>query len=304
GLSVGGIVLTPIASYLIGRHGLGSAGPPMAVIWLAGIVPIALLVVRPFPASLGLRPDGEHPAEPSLDADHFDRELPGDQRPAPGPLPPHTVPNPSPGLAEEPVVGATFAQVRTTRFFLGLCATYLLIFFGQVGALAQLFNMVQERTDATIAQAALSTLAATSVLARLAGGFVVLRVDTRIFTIALTLVQVMALAFLALAGSAVTVIGAVIVFGMSIGNLLMLQPLLLAEAFGVADYSRIYSSSQLIGTVGVAAGPFALGVVRDVADYRLAFIMAALVSLLGAGALMGSGSTDSVKRLWITTDVG
>ena len=62
GLSVGGIVLTPVAAWLINRDGLANAGTLLAVIWLVGIVPIALLLVRPFPSSIGLRADGEPPS--------------------------------------------------------------------------------------------------------------------------------------------------------------------------------------------------------------------------------------------------
>ena len=55
-------------------------------------------------------------------------------------------------------------------------------------------------------------------------------------------------------------------FGITIGNLLMLQPLLIAEAFGVRDYARIYSRSQFVSTLGVAFGPLLLGVVHDAVD--------------------------------------
>ena len=57
-------------------------------------------------------------------------------------------------------------------------------------------------------------------------------------------------------------------FGATIGNTLMLQPLLVAEAFGVRDYARLYSVNSLLSTVGVAAGPFVVGLIHDV-DRRL-----------------------------------
>jgi len=284
GLSVGGIVLTPVAAWLINRDGLANAGTLLAAMWLVGIVPIAVLLVRPFPSSIGLRADGE-PKTARADgepravraADEPDTEEPDDDGPPPG---------------------ASYAQARTTRFFLGLCAAYLLIFFGQVGGLAQLYNLVQERTDVATASTSLSALALASVVARLVGGVVVIRVDTRIFTIALSVVQVLALVLLGLATTAFTLVGSSVIFGMAIGNLLMLQPLLLAEAFGVAEYSRIYSFNQLIGTAGVAAGPFALGLVRDQVDYRLAFIVAALATLSGAAALLVGGPTVNAQRIW------
>jgi MFS family permease len=300
GLSLGGIVLTPVAAYVIHRNGLANAGTLLSVMWIIGIVPVAVLVIRPFPSSVGLRPDGDPATAPQQRTSPIQRTSTiHSTSPIHGTSPiQRTSPTPSPN-AEPPPPGATFVQARTSRFFLGLCAAYLFIFFGQVGALAQLFNMVQERTDPTVASTTLSVLALASVVARLVGGVVVLRVDTRSFTIGLILVQVMSLALLGLAGSAISLVGFAVVFGMAIGNLLMLQPLLLAEAFGVAEYGRIYSTSQLIGTVGVAAGPFALGLVRDAADYRLAFMVAAVASLLGAVALAAGGSSASVKSLWI-----
>ena len=42
------------------------------------------------------------------------------------------------------------------------------------------------------------------------------------------------------------------IFGFTVGNLLMLQPLMLAQAFGVMDYPKIFSFSQAVTTVGVA----------------------------------------------------
>ncbi len=277
GLSVGGIVLTPVAAWLINRDGLADAGAPMAAIWLLGTVPIALLLVRPFPSTMGLRPDGDE--APSADG---------------------TTPSPTAEAsptADEPLPGVPYAQARRTRLFIGLCAAYLFIFFGQVGGLAQLYNMVQERTDAATASTSLSALALASVVARLVGGVVVIKVDTRSFTIVVAVVQVVALALLGLAATPLTLIASAVILGVSIGNLLMLQPLLLAEAFGVAEYSRIYSFNQLIGTAGVAAGPFALGLVRDLADYRLAFLVAAVATLSGAVALGIGGPTSAVHRL-------
>ena len=285
GLSVGGIVLTPIVAELIDRSGLADASLPMAAMWLFGIVPIALLAIRPFPSTIGLQPDGtaQTTTTTTTAGDTTTTNTPASNTPT----------NNTP---TQP--GASYAQARASRFFLGLCVAYLLIFFGQVGGLAQLFNMVLERTDIDTAQASLSALAFASVVARLVGGVVVIRVDTRLFTMALTAIQVVALALLGFAGTSLTLIGSAVIFGMSIGNLLMLQPLLLAEAFGVAEYSRIYSFNQLIGTAGVAAGPFALGLARDVADYRLAFLVAAAASGSGLVALALAGQTTAAQRIW------
>ena len=85
---------------------------------------------------------------------------------------------------------------------------------------------------------------------------------------------------------------ATLLSGLTVGNLLMLHPLLLAARFGVRDYGRIYSRSQLVATLGVAAGPLFIGALHDVVDgYGIAFAVAGGASLLAAGVLAVSGPT-------------
>ena len=73
----------------------------------------------------------------------------------------------------------------------------------------------------------------------------------------------------------------------------MLQPLLIAERFGVLDYPRIYSRAQLLGLIGTAGGPLLLGWLYDVAGgYRASYIVAGLLSLAGAIAVMFAGSAE------------
>jgi len=82
--------------------------------------------------------------------------------------------------------------------------------------------------------------------------------------------QVIAIALLAVAAEPWMLIFAIILFGASIGNVLMLQPLLIAERFGVREYPRLFSRSQFIGTFGVAGGPLLLGWLHDVyGGYRV-----------------------------------
>ena len=49
------------------------------------------------------------------------------------------------------------------------------------------------------------------------------------------------------------------VFGASVGNLLMLHPLLVVDAYGHVHYARLFSISNLMSTLGVAAGPALMG---------------------------------------------
>ncbi len=263
GLSFGGIALTPFAARLIENRSLSGAGPWMALAWLLGVLPVAVWLLRSNPSELGLEPDGD-------------------------PTPPTPI----------PIAGATFGAATATRFFRFLSVTYAMVFLAQVGALAQLFNLVAERVDSGTAATALSTLAFASVAGRLAGGLVVTRISTRSLTAALVLVQALALSLVAVSDSTAALIASSALFGLSVGNLLMLQPLILAETFGVREYSRIYSLNQLIGTLGVAGGPFLLGVLRDGFDYRVSFLVAAGLNVVGFVTLMLAGPIETARASW------
>lgn len=263
GLSVGGVLITPVVATFIIDDGLASVATALALIWFLAITPMTLLFIRSSPQAVGLEPDGV----------------------------------PTPPVPSVPV-GARFSDALASRYFRMLCITFALIFLAQVGGIAQLFNHADERLGSNTAALTLSALALSSIIGRLAGGVVVLRLDARRLALVLSLVQAVALLIIADADTRpIMVIGAAL-FGLSIGNLLMLQPLLLADAFGIREYSRIYAFNMLIATVGIAGGPLILGVLRDLADYRFAFIAAAIGNAIGFLTLLWAGPTETARRLW------
>jgi cyanate permease len=183
-----------------------------------------------------------------------------------------------------------YADAVSTRFYVGVTFGFLLVLGSQVGGIQQLVRLTEERTDQATAAFATLVLAATSVCARLVGGRVVTRVPMAGFTVVLSVVQMVALVGIAFAGSTAALFLAIIVFGATIGNLLMLQPLLIAERFGVLDYPRIFSRSQFITMLGTAGGPLLLGYLRDSAGgYRTSYLVAAACSLAGAAAIAWAG---------------
>lgn len=265
GLSVGGIALTPLAARIIDVRELAGAGPWMGLAWLA-IIPLAIVLIRSWPADVGLQPDGA--AEPP------------------------------PGVDPTVLAGATFAEARRSRFFRLLSFTYALVFLAQVGALAHLFNLATERVDKGAAAVALSTLAFSSVAGRLLGGVVVTRVPIKTMTSILIVTQALALGLIAFASTQAALVLSAVVLGLSVGNLLMLQPLLLAETFGVKQYSRIYSYNQLFGTIGVAGGPLVIGLIHDLSNYRTAMLVASIVNLVALTAFIAAGSVTDARATW------
>ncbi|MFN0026474.1 MAG: MFS transporter [Acidimicrobiales bacterium] len=270
GLSAGGIVVTPFVASLVQDRGIAPVTPWLAAVWVAVAVPVTMLFVRSSPADKGQHPDGDAPAA------------------VPAGTPPGAT-----GLAAMP--GATFAEARSTRFYRLLTAAYLFVMLGQVGALSQQISLVSERQKSLVA-ASVTILAASSVVGRLGGGLLVTRVAPKTFTAALMAVQGCALVAFAFADATWSIAATLVVFGLSVGNLLMLQPLLLAEAFGVREYSRIYSMSSLVATIGVGAGPTVFGVLHDLADYQGAFLVGAVSSLMAFGLFLAAGPLVSYSH--------
>jgi MFS family permease len=257
GLSVGGIAITPVAKWLIDRQGLETATPILGAVWLVGVVPLAIWLVRPDPTYLGWAPDGDRVADRAF------------------------IPAAS---------GVRFGDAVQTRFYVGVTVGYVLVLGAQVGAIQQLIKLVEDRTDADTAALATIALAGMSVVARLVGGRLVTRVPMAGFTAAIALTQGVAIVAIGLADHAVGLFVAIVLFGATVGNVLMLQPLLIAERFGVVDYPRIFSRSQFFTMFGVAGGPLLLGWLHDRADgYRTPYLVAGVCSVAGAAVLLWGG---------------
>jgi MFS family permease len=259
GLSAGGVALTPAVAAAIDRYGLASVSPWLALLLVVGVVPVTAVLLRPSPEAMGLQPDGD--------------------------------PAPPPG-APAAYRGVLVGEAVRTRFFVAVTAAHLLAMMAQVGAIAHLYNLASERVDPALAKYAMSLLAVSSLVGRLAGGWVAARTSMRGLAFWLMLGQAGALLLLAVADGRAAVLTLSAAFGLTVGNLLMLHPLLLAERFGVRDYGRVYSRSQLVATFGVAIGPAFIGALHDLVDgYGVAFALAGAGSVLAAAVLAVSGPT-------------
>lgn len=257
GLSMGGIVLTPLCARFLERDGLAAVAPFLAVAYLLGTLPLTWLLVR--------------------------------DRPGPGSTTAETEANT--GSDSSPLAaGVPYRAALVSHFFIWFGAAYVLIMLAQVGAMVHVYKMVSLRFDPEFARRLFPLLAASSVIGRFSGGLVLVRVPARPIAAGLILVQAAALAGFALLDHRLAMLGAVVAFGLSVGNLLMIQPLMLADAFGVRDYGRIYSASQLVSTLGYALGPGLLGAAfAGFGGYSEAFLLAAVSSVLGFLCLLWAG---------------
>ena len=255
GLSLGGMFIAPFAALAVEQLGLAGAAPWMGIAFFLGIVPVTILVLRASPKAMGLEVDGVSEAQAAAN------------------------------LASGPTI--SFAEAWRSRFFVAVSIAYLFLLGAQVGAIAHFYRLASTRDGVATAALALATMASFSTIGRLLGGWLLLKVPARTFALALMLVQAASLAFLAVAEDRVMILAGALMFGITIGNSLMMQPLLLAERFGTRDYGRIYSSSQFVTVIGVAGCPALIGLLYETSGgYAVPFLTVAGLTLLGYAVLL------------------
>ena len=260
GLSVGGVLLTPVVKSLIDSHKMSGMAPWLALIWLVGMTVPAFLFVRPDPIALNWMPDGE--------------------------------PKPDNHVVDLP--GTPMAEAVRTRFFWVVTVGYVLVMGAQVGAIQQIVKLVEERTSAGTAAFATSVLSGCSVVFRLLGGRIIPKFPLAKFMVFVAAVQGTAIVLIGQMDSTFTLFLAIGLFGAMVGNVLMMQSLLIAQRFGVKDYARISARSGLISLTGTAIGPILIGSIRDAAgNYTVPYLVAGLVSLVGAIIFIFSGPAET-----------
>lgn len=267
GLSLGGILLTPVSASMIEHLGIEGATPWLAAGFLLGVIPVSWILIRPSPQAMGLGPDGDTVLR--------------DENGAP--------------LAAD---GIDFDSATRSRFFVFTTSAFIFAMMAQVGVIAHLFRLVSTRSGSNDAAAlAVATMAMASIVGRLLGGWGLTYMSSRHFVFGLTLVQGLALALYASVESPQALLATTVLFGVTVGNLLMMQPLLLAEAFGLKAYGRIFSFNQLFMTLGVATGPAAIGFLYEwLGGYDVAFLVMAAASCLAFFLTLAAGPVDALLR--------
>jgi len=234
GVSAGGMVLVPLASTLVSEGGL-----ELAVGWLAAIVvamalPIVLFVLRSDPRDHGLEPDG-----------------------GAGQLPRVSV------LSDEVQlrVWSRREAARTTSFWvIALCFGAML--FTQTGFLIHQLAFLRQQIGA-LAPYAVSVTAFGSVVGRLVVGSFADRVQKRAVSQGIFLLQAAALLALISAEHTAVLLACAFVFGLTMGNVYMMQSLLAADLFGMASFGTVFGMVQLLTSLMGALGPMALGILFD-----------------------------------------
>lgn len=269
GMSLGGVVITPASAALVNRFGFENVAPFMGLAYLITVIPVTWLFMKPAPS----QPDSGKPS--------------------------------APGAVTPPAPGLPYALAMRHRFFWGLTLAYVFLLMAQVSGISHQFGLVNEVIGLESAAVAVAIVPVTSIVFRLLGGWLLTFVPLWGFSLAVMLLQFVSLVVLSLASGQWVLFVGLALFGASVGNLLVLQSLLVAEAFGLRDYSRIVSVSSLLLSLGAAAGPGILGLVYAMlGSYSWAYGWAALAGLTGVLCFAAAGPIPLLRAEHIAgTDV-
>ena len=257
GISLGGMVLAPVGTWLVGRGGVDLAAPILAAILLVVALPVSLFVLVGDPASVGLEADAGAPDE--------------------------TIANDA--LSDDVQLRSwTRGQAMRTRSFWALSIGFVIVLLAQTGFLLHQIAFLEDRLGSRNAAAlALSTTAFGSIVARLIVGRFADGMDKRILTFLVIVVQGCAVLGATLIGNQVATYVFVLIVGFTIGNIYMLQTLLTAEIFGFVSLGSVLGVMTLMTQVGSGFGPFLVGWAEDsTGSYRTPFVVTGIATIAAA----------------------
>ncbi|MBW2297882.1 MAG: MFS transporter [Deltaproteobacteria bacterium] len=261
GLSVGGVLLVPLASYLIIQFGLDRALPILGGIYALVIIPMAAFFIKQRPSDMGQYPDG----------DTRERVIEQEDR----------------GRVDigQMTVWTRRQAVKTMAFW-SIALAFMLALGGQIAYLVHQISFLGQYLGPQKAATAVSITAGASIVGRLALGTFVDRCDKRYVTMVCVLIQGVAVLTLAFYSHVVLLYLCTFAFGLTMGSLIMMQSLIIGECFGIPSFATVSGTIGLFCMPGAAFGPLIAGVIFDATQsYQWSFILFAAASFLAIGVI-------------------
>ena len=259
GASIGGVLFVPLWVWLI-----RSIGFPSAALLVGGcmVATVAYLCVRflvKSPEDMGLAPDGN--------ASHQARAKPQPRR-------------------------TRIEIVRSARF-ITISAAFSLGLFAQIGLLAHLVARLTPELGIEHAGFLVSLATVCAVIGRTAAGKWIGEHDRRFAAAANFAVQIAGVLLLILGQGLLGLTLGCVLFGLGIGNLTSLPPLIVQKEFEREDVATAVALIVAINQGVFAFAPAIIGAMRDTtANYQLPFTLIAMIQFLAAVIiLLGRRST-------------
>ncbi|MDA0352641.1 MAG: MFS transporter [Chloroflexi bacterium] len=255
GISLGGVILAPAGAWLVDRGGLELAAPVMGAMVVLVALPVLWGVIAFDPRQMGLHPDGIDPTV-SLAQTRARMDAASQLR------------------------RWTICEAMRTVSFWAVLVAFTLVLVSQTGFVIHQIAFLEDRLGSRSAAAfALSTTAFGSIVARLVVGIFADAIDKRWLTVVLFVVQASAVLLVLRTDNVALTYALTLTFGFTIGNIYMMQSLLVSEIFGMVSFGAVFGIIALAGQAGSGLGPFVVGFLEDRSGgYDLPFTVAALVT--------------------------
>jgi MFS family permease len=263
GGSVGGVVVAPLLTRILDARGLTgtAAWLGLAYVILAGL-PVVLFVRGRLAAPPASRDEAAAGAGAGAGA----------------------AAGPGAGAADV-APGVSYAQAVRSTAFAVVMVCFAVLMADQVGTQVQIVS-IGSAMGVRNAGIAVSIMASATIAGRLIGAFVLSRVPVLGFCSVMGVLQGASFVALAVLPGLFGLVVGTVLFGITIGNLTVLIPLVVLELFGLIDYPRIYAVSQFGASVGAACGPAALAALHSgFGSYRMPLLILAVISGLAAAAV-------------------
>ena len=171
--------------------------------------------------------------------------------------------------------------------FLTLSAAFALGLFVQIGLFAHLIARLEPAFGATIAALAISLATLCAVLGRSVMGWLLGEHDRRLAAAANLLVQAAGTLLLAFGESMAPLALGCVLFGVGVGNLTSLPPLIAQREFRPADVGTVVALITAINQAVFAFAPAVFGALRDVTGaYVEVFLAGAALQAVAAGIVV------------------
>jgi MFS family permease len=272
GASVGGVLFTPLWVALIARIGFVGAASVIGSFMLIVLWPLAGRYLSATPESLGVAPDGDAAPNATTTADRS---------------------------SLKPV---RFSSLLRDRRFVSLSIAFALGLFAQIGIVAHLVTRLAPVFGTENAAATVSLATVCAVLGRLLLGALLGDADRRFVAMGNFAMQACGVACLGLGTSMVVLLLGCILFGLGIGNLVSLPPLIAQSEFAPVDVSRVVGLVIAINQAVFAFAPVIFGLLREVSDgYAVPFMVAAAIQIIaGIVVILGRPGSSGALTLKAT----
>jgi Major Facilitator Superfamily len=260
GASAGGVLFLPLWVGLIGRFGFPGAALAVAAVTLLLLWWLAGRYLAQTPAALGLLPDGERMEGGAAAA-----------------------------ASAAPEVPMSRQRLIRDRRFATLTAAFACGLFSQVGFVAILVSLLAPLLGDAGAAGAVSLVGLCAIAGRLLLASFVDRVDPRYAAAGNFALQAAGLVLLLTADGAAPALAGCVLFGIGLGNLVSLPPLIAEREFAPVDLGRVVALVIAINQALYGFAPAVFGALRDLAGSFQAPLLLALMLHIAALLLVLAG---------------